>query len=103
MAQGDPVGKERLARASTVAGRRSSPTTCSAPRRRAGGESVEQIQPDLVIPTGKRKGLKPSVASIYRAIAEHAKGEVYPKPSNRPTPNSLPSRAARSPDPPRYP
>ncbi|MFD5006248.1 recombinase family protein [Streptomyces mutabilis] len=25
-------------------------------RRRAGGESVEQIQPDLIIPTGKRKG-----------------------------------------------
>ncbi|MER5708459.1 hypothetical protein [Streptomyces sp. NPDC002122] len=24
--------------------------------RRAGGESVEQIQPDLIIPTGKRKG-----------------------------------------------
>lgn len=41
-------------------------------RRRAGGESVEQIQPDLFIPTGKRKGLNPSVAGIYRALAEHA-------------------------------
>ncbi|MDX3291860.1 recombinase family protein, partial [Streptomyces scabiei] len=30
-------------------------------RRRAGGESVGQIQPDLFIPTGKRKGHKPSV------------------------------------------
>jgi DNA invertase Pin-like site-specific DNA recombinase len=41
-------------------------------RRRANGESVEQIQPDLIIPTGKRKGQSPSVASIYRALAEHA-------------------------------
>jgi hypothetical protein len=46
-------------------------------RRRAGGESVEQIQPDLIIPTGKRKGHTPSVASIYRALAEHAKREAY--------------------------
>ncbi|MCX5152121.1 recombinase family protein [Streptomyces sp. NBC_00320] len=30
--------------------------------RRANGESVEQIQPDLIIPIGKRKGLAPSVA-----------------------------------------
>ncbi|MFD5477412.1 hypothetical protein [Streptomyces hawaiiensis] len=48
-------------------------------RRGAGGESVEQIQPDLIIPTGKRKGQTPSVASIYRALAEHAKRETYPK------------------------
>ncbi|URM92635.1 recombinase family protein [Streptomyces sp. MRC013] len=48
-------------------------------RRRAGGESVEQIQPDLIVPTGKRKGQNPSVASIYRALAEHAKCEAYPK------------------------
>ncbi|MGC9499288.1 recombinase family protein [Streptomyces sp. WG7] len=31
--------------------------------RRAGSESVEQIQPDLITPTGKRKGQNPSVAS----------------------------------------
>ncbi|MFE1943087.1 hypothetical protein [Streptomyces massasporeus] len=30
-------------------------------------------------PAGKRKGRNPSVASIYRALAEHAKREVYPK------------------------
>ena len=48
-------------------------------RRRARGESVEQIQPDLIIPTGKRKGQNPSVASIYRALAEHAKREAYPE------------------------
>ncbi|WP_251069759.1 hypothetical protein [Streptomyces sp. ISL-96] len=47
-------------------------------RRRAMGESVEQIQPDLIIPTGKRKGQNPFVASIYRALAEHAKREAYP-------------------------
>jgi hypothetical protein len=48
-------------------------------RRPRGGESVGQIQPDLIIPTGKRKGQNPSVASIYRALAEHAKREAYPE------------------------
>jgi hypothetical protein len=48
-------------------------------RRRAGGESVEQIQPDLIMPTGKRKGQSPSVASIYRALAEHEKAQAYPE------------------------
>ncbi|MFB0627023.1 hypothetical protein [Streptomyces sp. AB3(2024)] len=48
-------------------------------RRRAAGESVEQIQPDLIIPTGKRKGHSPSVASIYRALAEHEKAQAYPE------------------------
>lgn len=48
-------------------------------RRRATGETVEAIQPDLIIPTGTRKGQNPSVASIYRALAEHAKAEAYPE------------------------
>ncbi|MFF9024824.1 recombinase family protein [Streptomyces eurythermus] len=48
-------------------------------RRRANGESVEQIQPDLIIPTGKCKGQSPSVASIYRALAEHEKRVAYPE------------------------
>lgn len=48
-------------------------------RRRAGGESVEQIQPDLITLIGKRKGQNPSVASIYWALAEHAKREAYPE------------------------
>jgi DNA invertase Pin-like site-specific DNA recombinase len=39
-------------------------------RRRANGEPVEQIQADLIIPTGKRKGLAPSVASIYRGCSQ---------------------------------
>lgn len=48
-------------------------------RRRAGGESVEQIRPDLIIPTGKRKGQNPGLASIYRALAEHEKRQAYPE------------------------
>ncbi len=46
-------------------------------RRRANGESVEAIHPDLIIPTGKRKGRNPSLASIYRALAEHEKAQAY--------------------------
>ncbi|MFG3371076.1 recombinase family protein [Streptomyces sp. NPDC048156] len=48
-------------------------------RRRAGGESVEQIQPDLIISTGKRKGHNPSLSSIYRTLAEHEKRQAYPE------------------------
>lgn len=48
-------------------------------RRRAGGESVQDIQPDLIIPSGKRKGRNPSVASIYRALAEHTQRERFPE------------------------
>jgi hypothetical protein len=47
-------------------------------RRRANGESVEDIRPDLYIPTGKRKGRNPSLASIYRALAEHKKRQTFP-------------------------
>ncbi|MEV5755140.1 recombinase family protein [Actinoallomurus sp. NPDC052308] len=46
-------------------------------RRRARGESVEDIRLDLIIPTGKRKGQNPSLASIYRALAEHDKRQRY--------------------------
>jgi hypothetical protein len=48
-------------------------------RRRACGESVEDIRPDLIIPTGKRKGRNPSLASIYRALAAHGKRQRYPE------------------------
>ncbi|MDP9843603.1 recombinase family protein [Streptosporangium lutulentum] len=47
-------------------------------RRKAAGESVESIGPDLIIGTGKRKGRSPSLASIYRALAEHDKAQTYP-------------------------
>ncbi|MFF1411213.1 hypothetical protein ACFVX6_15700 [Streptomyces sp. NPDC058289] len=36
--------------------------------RKALGESVGRIQPDLIIPTGRRKGQNPSLASVYRAL-----------------------------------
>lgn len=48
-------------------------------RRRANGESLEDIRPDLIIPTGKRKGRNPSQASIYRALNEHGKRQAYPE------------------------
>lgn len=48
-------------------------------RRKAAGQTVESIRPDLIIPTGRRKGLNPSVASIYRALAEHEKAQSYPE------------------------
>ncbi|MET9674645.1 recombinase family protein [Streptomyces sp. NPDC006482] len=48
-------------------------------RRRANGETVEDIQPDLLIPTGRRKGHSPSLSSIYRALAEHEKTQAYPE------------------------
>ncbi|WP_327130143.1 hypothetical protein OG311_00950 [Streptomyces sp. NBC_01343] len=48
-------------------------------RRKALGESVEQIQPALIIPIGKRKGQHPSLSSIYRALAEHEKRAAYPE------------------------
>lgn len=49
-------------------------------RRRGRGESVESIQPDLIIPTGKRRGRPPSLASIYyRALAEHEKRQAFPE------------------------
>ncbi|WP_406515396.1 hypothetical protein OH809_19550 [Streptomyces sp. NBC_00873] len=46
-------------------------------RRRTGGETVEQIQSDLIIPTGRRKGQNPSLSSFYRALAEHEKRAAY--------------------------
>jgi DNA invertase Pin-like site-specific DNA recombinase len=48
-------------------------------RRRAAGERVEDIRTDLIIPTGKRKGENPSLASIYRALADHEKTQAYPE------------------------
>lgn len=48
-------------------------------RRKAAGERVEDIRKNLIIPTGKRKGENPSLASIYRALAEHEKTQAYPE------------------------
>ena len=48
-------------------------------RRRANGESLHDIRLDLIIPTGKRKGRNPSLASIYRALTEHKKRQAHPE------------------------
>ncbi|MFE2866741.1 hypothetical protein [Embleya sp. NPDC059259] len=69
-------------------------------RRRANGESAEQIRPDLIIPTGKRKGHNPSVAGIHRALAEYAKREASPEAAEKAPPTSPPSKPAKSPTPP---
>ncbi|MFC6089738.1 hypothetical protein [Saccharothrix lopnurensis] len=44
--------------------------------------AVEDIRPDLIIPTGKRKGQHPSVAGIYRALAEHGRNHPSPEVSH---------------------
>ena len=51
--------------------------------RRANGESVEDIRPDLIIPTGKRRGQNPGIACIYRALAEHEKRQAHPEAVDR--------------------
>jgi DNA invertase Pin-like site-specific DNA recombinase len=48
-------------------------------RRHADGESIAAIRKDLIIPTGKRAGRNPSLASLYRALAEHDKHQRYPE------------------------
>jgi hypothetical protein len=63
-------------------------------RRRAVGETVEQIRPDLIIPTGKRKGHNPSLASIYRALATHEKTSAYPDAVEQAAPSMLSAPAA---------
>ncbi|WP_258177159.1 recombinase family protein [Streptomyces solincola] len=64
-------------------------------RRRAGGESVEQIQPDPIIPTGKRKGQNsPSPASTGHSPSTPSARRT-PKPSPRRMTISPPSLAAR--------
>ncbi|MFF7339700.1 hypothetical protein ACFZAT_20430 [Streptomyces sp. NPDC008163] len=63
-------------------------------RRRPGGESVEQIQPDLIILTGKRRGQTPSVASIYRALYRTPQG-----PAGRPVPTRSAKPSTKPPAP----
>lgn len=46
----------------------------------AGRVALARHQADvMLIPTGKRKGRNPSLASIYRALAEHEKRRAYPE------------------------
>ncbi len=60
-------------------------------RRRAAGEPVEKIRKDLIIPTGKRKGHHPSLASIYRASQSTRRPSATPPLSNGPAPSTPPS------------
>jgi hypothetical protein len=46
--------------------------------RRRGRRPRGRLGQDLIIPTGRRKGSNPSLASIYRALAEHARREAFP-------------------------
>lgn len=68
-------------------------------RRRADGESIEQIQPDLISPLAKRKGQNPSVASVCRVLAEHARLEAYPETVEQAHAASPPSSRAGFPAP----
>ncbi|MFD0449056.1 recombinase family protein [Streptomyces indonesiensis] len=61
--------------------RRHAPHRPAPPR---GGETFEQIQPDLIIPTGRRKGQTPSLSSIYRALASRVR-ETAGVSGSRPT------------------
>ncbi|GAA2440809.1 hypothetical protein GCM10010191_66060 [Actinomadura vinacea] len=40
---------------------------------------TDDIRRDLIIPTGKRRGQNPLLASTYRALAEHDKAQTYPE------------------------
>ena len=62
-------------------------------RCRANGESVEQIRPDLIISTGKRKGQHPPARPASTALAEHDKSAGVPR-GHRPSPR----RHRRPPD-----
>lgn len=49
-------------------------------RRRANGETVEDIKPDLLIPTGRRKRYSPSLSSTYRGTGRARETQAYPEP-----------------------
>lgn len=61
-------------RATTADARRSSTTTCSPSpsRSRTKGVPVPEIAKKLIIKTGKNAGKSPSVASLYRALADRS-------------------------------
>lgn len=53
-------------------------------RRRVNGESVDQIRPDLIIPTGKRKGQNPGLAITTGRSPSTRRPWRTPKPSSTP-------------------
>ncbi|CAM5687187.1 hypothetical protein SGLAM104S_00017 [Streptomyces glaucescens] len=90
---GDDPSKDstrRPARASTAAGRPviTEDMLHTVLRRRANGESVEQIQPGLIIPTGKRDIQPPASRASTRRSPSTRSRRRTPKPSPRRTPAS---------------
>ncbi|WP_458248251.1 hypothetical protein [Streptomyces sp. MAI_2237] len=65
-------------------------------RHRAGGGSVEQVQPDLIHPIGKRKGHNPRWRASTGRWPNTPSARRIPRPSSRPTPTSLRSTAQTS-------
>jgi hypothetical protein len=48
-------------------------------RRRTGGETVEQIEPDLIIPTGRRNGQNPSLSRHLPGPGRTREATAYPE------------------------
>lgn len=48
-------------------------------RRRANGESVEQIRPNLITPPASARAGTPASCGSYRGLAEHEKRQAYPE------------------------
>jgi hypothetical protein len=65
-------------------------------RRRAHGESVEDIRPDLIIPTGKRKGRNPEPCQHLPSASRTRQTPALPR-SPRPGPSRLHHPSARHP------
>ena len=59
-------------------------------RRRANGESVEQIRPDLIIPTGR--AITPARPASTGRLPSTTRRRRTPRPSTKATPTSPPSR-----------
>ncbi|MER5326918.1 recombinase family protein [Streptosporangium roseum] len=57
-------------------------------RRRAAGETIEQIRPDLIIPTGRRKGQNPSLAASTGPCPPTRRLGPTPTRSSRRAPNT---------------
>jgi DNA invertase Pin-like site-specific DNA recombinase len=61
-------------------------------RRRANGESVEQIRPDLIIPPANARANTPARPASTGRLPSTTKRRRTPRPSTKPTPTSPPSR-----------
>ncbi len=59
-------------------------------RRRAAGESVESIQPDLIIPTGSARATTPAWPASTAPSPNTTNARHAPRPSRLPAPSSVP-------------